>query len=164
MPVRESLISFANAVRADRAANPQIAGDGTALELLLAPRFRTLIEEILPDLVAAPPAVLPEYQRRGVGRPDLAFAHAASPARAFIELKEPRKAVDPSQFRGHDADQFARFCDLPVWALSNFVEIRLYNRGDLVDQADIVNAAALEPETAANSPLTKSVVADSLCL
>src|SRR3990170_6554356 len=109
MPIKDSIIAFAASVRADRAANPGIAGDGTALELLLAPRFRTLIEAVLPEITAMPPAVLPEYERRGVGRPDLAFAQPASPARAFIELKEPRKLLDPGLFRGHDADQFARF-------------------------------------------------------
>ena len=78
MPIGDSIIAFAASVRADRAANPGIAGDGTALELLLAPRFRTLIEAILPEITAMPPAVLPEYERRGVGHPDLAFAQPAS--------------------------------------------------------------------------------------
>lgn len=149
MPIAESIIAFADAVRRDRAANPGIAGDGTALELLLAPRFRTLIEEVLSDISAAPPAVLPEYERRGVGRPDLAFAQPARPARAFIELKEPRKLLDPDQLRGHDADQFERFCDLPLWAHSNFLSLRLYRRGVLIDQAEILPAAALEPDTPA---------------
>jgi len=135
MTIRDAIIAFASAVRADRAANPGIAGDGTALELLIAPRFKTLIEAVLPDITARPPAVLPEYERRGVGRPDLAFAQPASPARSFIELKEPRKPLDPDQFRGLDADQFARFSELPVWALSNFVGIQLYQRGELVDAA-----------------------------
>jgi hypothetical protein len=149
MPIAASIIKFADAVRGDRAANPRIAGDGTALELLLAPRFRTLIEEVLSDISAVPPAVLPEYERRGVGRPDLAFAQAARPARAFIELKEPRKLLDPARLRGHDADQFERFCDLPLWAHSNFVSIRLYRRGELIDQAEILPAASLEPDTPA---------------
>ena len=151
MPILDSLIAFAAAVRADRAANPEIAGDGTALELLIAPRFRTLLEDVLPEITVAPPAVLPEYERRGVGRPDIAFAATARPARAFIELKEPRKSINPGELRGHDADQFSRFRELPVWALSNFVEIRLYNRDALVDQAGILPSAALEPETPANT-------------
>jgi len=149
MTIAESIIAFASAVRADRAANPGIAGDGVALELLIAPRFRSLIEALLPEITAIPPAVLPEYEKRGVGRPDLAFAQPASPARAFIELKEPRKPLDPNLFRGHDADQFARFNELPVWALSNFVGIRLYRRGELVDAAEIVPSAVLEPATSA---------------
>jgi hypothetical protein len=65
MAVVDSMIAFAAVVRADRAANPGIAGDGTALELLIAPRFRSLIEELLPEITAAPPTVLPEYERRG---------------------------------------------------------------------------------------------------
>jgi len=151
MPITESIIAFAAAVRADRAANPGIGRDGTALELLIAPRFRTLVEEILSEISASPPSVLPEYERRGVGRPDLAFAQPATPARAFIELKEPRKALDPDQWRAHDADQFARFCELPLWALSNFLSIRLYRRNELVDEAEVVPAAVLQPNTSANT-------------
>jgi hypothetical protein len=145
MAVADSIIAFAAAARADIAANPAIAGDGTATELLLAPRFRSLIETVLPEITISPPAVLPEYERRGVGRPDLAFARQASPARAFIELKEPRKAIEPHLLRGHDADQFSRFSELPIWALSNFVSIRLYRRGEIIDQADILPSRALEP-------------------
>jgi hypothetical protein len=151
MAVADSITAFAAVVRADRAANPGIAGDGTALELLIAPRFRSLIEELLPEITAAPPTVLPEYERRGAGRPDLAFARPARPARAFIELKEPRKSLDPANFRGHDADQFARFNELPLWGLSNFVAIRLYRRDELIDQAEIVPLAALDPTTPATT-------------
>jgi hypothetical protein len=149
MPIKDSIKAFAAAVRAGRAANPGIAGDGTALELLIAPLFKRLVEDLLPEITVRPPEVLPEYTRRGVGRPDLAFAQPASPARSFIELKEPQKALDPGQFRGHDADQFARFSELPVWALSNFCGIRLYQRGELVDVAEIVPAEAMELTTSA---------------
>lgn len=138
MPIKNAIKVFAAAVRADRAANPGIAGDGVALELLIAPHFKRLLEVVLPELAAVPPAVLPEYTRRGVGRPDIAFAQPAAPARAFIELKEPNKPLDPDQFRGHDADQFARFSELPIWSLSNFCGIRLYRRGELVDVAEIL--------------------------
>jgi hypothetical protein len=62
-------------------------------------------------------------------------------------LKEPRKSLDPATFRGHDADQFARFNELPLWGLSNFVDIRLYRRDELIDQAEIVALAALDPAT-----------------
>jgi hypothetical protein len=44
MSVPDLLATFASSVRADRAANPGIAGDGTELELLIAPRFRSLVE------------------------------------------------------------------------------------------------------------------------
>jgi hypothetical protein len=116
MPIPDLLVTFAAAVRADRAANPRIAGDGTALELLLAPRFRSLVEAALLEMRIVAPAVLPEYPKGGVGRPDLAFARASQPARAFIELKEPRKQLTPQQWRGHDASQFRRFGELPLWA------------------------------------------------
>lgn len=145
----ESLIAFAADVRADRAANPQVAGDGTALELLIAPRFQALVEAVLPHITVAPPRVLPEYRLGGFGRPDLAFAQPGALARAFIELKEPRKEIEPGALRGHDADQFARFSELPVWALTNFISIRLFERGRLMDQAAVVPRAAIDPATSA---------------
>lgn len=149
MPILEALAAFAAAVRADRAANATAAGDGTALELLLAPRFRALVEDILPSLGVVPPAVLPEYRLGGVGRPDLALARPGQPARSFIELKAPQKLLDPSGWRGHDGDQFKRFSELPLWALCNFTGIRLYRRAEVLDEADVVPAAALDPATPA---------------
>ncbi len=147
MSTIEALIRFASNVRADRAANPGIAGDGTALELLIAPRLQALIEEILPSLTQLPIRVLPEYRRAGIGRPDIAFALPATPARAFIELKEPNKAIEPHLLRGHDADQFRRFGGLPVWALTNFTTISLYRRDELVDHTEMLPLAALDPRT-----------------
>jgi hypothetical protein len=149
MPVPELLVAFAAAVRADRAANPGIAGDGTALELLIAPRFQILVETAFQEMGVVPPAVLPEYKLGGVGRPDLALARAGQPARAFIELKEPRKLLSPDSWRGHDADQFRRFSELPLWALCNFASLRLYQRAELVDETEIMPAAALDPATPA---------------
>ena len=149
MTTTDLLVAFASDVRAARAANPAIAGDGTALELLIAPQFQRLVEGVLPSVSAAPIQVLPEYRRQGVGRPDLAFAWPGAPARAFIELKIPTKAIEPHQLVGHDADQFRRFCELPLWALTNALSIRLYRRDEFLDQADIVPAGALDPNTAA---------------
>ena len=83
------------------------------------------------------PAILPEYTLGGVGRPDLAFARSGQPARAFIELKEPRKALTPHLWRGHDADQFRRFGELPIWGLCNFASLHLYRRADLIDEAEL---------------------------
>ena len=150
MFIADSIIEFASAVRADRSANPDAAGDGTSFELLLAPRFQTLLESILPQFTALPPNVLPEYRRRGVGRPDIAFAHHGGPARAFIELKQPGTALIPEQFTGHNADQFERFCELPLWALCNFLSITLYRRNEPVSWAEILPAPAIDPATRAS--------------
>ena len=114
MTVPDLIAKFAADVRGDRVANPRVGGDGTALELLIAPRFRTLVEDVLRQMGVVAPSILPEYTRSGIGRPDLAFARAGQPARAFIELKEPRKPLTPKEWRGHDADQFRRFGELPL--------------------------------------------------
>ncbi len=144
--VVQALQEFAFSVRRDRRANPP-TGDGSGLEPLLAPRFQTLVEDALGQLSAQPPRVLPEYRRPGVGRPDLAFVHEGSPARAFIELKEPRLNLEPKKFTGHNKEQFARFSNLPLWALCNFERIQLYRREELEAEALVVPAAALDPET-----------------
>ncbi|MCW5723894.1 MAG: N-6 DNA methylase [Maricaulaceae bacterium] len=149
MPTIDSLITFAAAVRADRAANPGIAGEGAGLELLIAPRFQALVESVLSGVTVAPLRVLPEYRKPGFGRPDLAFAPPGAPARAFIELKAPDKSVIPERLTGHDADQFRRFCELPLWALTNFTAIHLYERDRLIDRADVVPVAALDPAVSA---------------
>lgn len=122
-------------------------GEGTGLELLIAPTFQALVQEIMPTLTPAPVRVLPEYQRSGLGRPDIAFALPESPARAFIELKAPGKSIEPGHLQGHDLDQFKRFGELPVWALTNFRSIRLYRRDVLIDEAEIFAAAAIDPAT-----------------
>ena len=149
MAISDSIIEFAAQVREDRGANPDAVGDGTALELLIAPRFQALIEAVLPEIVGDAPNVLPEFRRPGVGRPDLAFVRPGTPARAFIELKQPDLALKPGQFTGHNSDQFARFCELPLWALCNFASIKLYRRSGLEAQADILPAATLDPGTSA---------------
>jgi GNAT superfamily N-acetyltransferase len=146
-PATAALLAFAQAVRLDRRANPAVAGDGTALELLLAPRFQTLTEALIGLRVPVPPRVLPEYRRAGIGRPDIAFAREAQPARSFIELKEPGKSLDTRRFRGHDADQFRRFRELPLWGLCNFHTIHLYTRGEVGAQAVLLPAIALDPDT-----------------
>ncbi|MGH6788001.1 MAG: hypothetical protein ACREBO_14325, partial [Novosphingobium sp.] len=119
MPLIDALVSFAEDVRADRRANPAIRGEGAGLELLIAPRFHAFLQAALDEITPAPLRVIPEYQRQGLGRPDMAFALPASPARAFIELKSPEKAIGDQDLRGHDLDQFGRFCELPLWALTN---------------------------------------------
>ncbi len=143
----DALIAFARAVRLDRRANPSVAGDGTGLELLLAPRFQSLIETLLQQRMGHPPRVLPEYRRTGIGRPDLAFAQPAQPARAFIELKEPSKSLDPRRLRGHDANQFRRFRELPLWGFCNFHTIHLYRRHEQQAQAILLAAIVLDPAT-----------------
>lgn len=150
MSIIDSIIDFANHAREARRANPLSTGDGTGLELLLAPRFQALIEAILPEITPAPLRVLPEYRRSGVGRPDIAIVHQGSPARAFIELKDPCTLLEPARFTGHNADQFGRFCELPIWALSNYYSIRLFRRGEHVRQAEILPVAAIDPDTPAS--------------
>jgi hypothetical protein len=143
----DALLSFASAVRADRRANPGTGGDGTATELLLAPRMQALIERLLSLHAPAAPQLLPEYRRAGIGRPDLAFKRAGQPAAAFIELKQPATSLSPTQLRGHDKDQFRRFRELPLWGFCNFHTLHLYRRDEIQAQAVIVPAAALDPGT-----------------
>lgn len=110
----------------------------------MAPHFQALLQSGLPS---QGPTVLPEYRRPGIGRPDIAFARAGQPARAFIELKVPTNSLNPSQLRGHDRAQFKRFTNLPLWGFCNFHTLHLYERGELRGSAVILPAAALDPDT-----------------
>jgi hypothetical protein len=149
--LHDALIAYADAIRKDRAATPGIAGDGTGLELLLAPRFQRLMEDTLRVRFGEGAAVrvLPEYRKSGVGRPDLALARPPQPARAFVELKAPDKGLRPTQLRGHDRAQFERFKALPLWGYCNFHTIHLYRRDAHDEEAVIVPASALDPDTPA---------------
>ena len=143
-----AIVEYARSARQDRKANPGKAGDGTGLELLLAPRFLGLLQRLVSLRVkVSPPRVLPEYQRSGIGRPDVAFKREGEPARSFIELKQPDASIAPSRLRGHDKEQFKRFSELPLWGFCNFHTIHLYRRKDLREQAVILPAIALDPET-----------------
>ncbi|GAN77463.1 type ISP restriction/modification enzyme [Acidisphaera rubrifaciens] len=143
---RTLLIEFARSARRDQAANPARAGDGSGPERLLTPRFHGLLEHLLSDRALAP-RILAEYERPGVGRPDLAFARPGQPARAFIELKATAAQLDPRRLRGHDRDQFRRFCELPVWAYCNFHTIHLYRYDACEAEAVVLPAVALDPGT-----------------
>lgn len=142
----QAISEFGRDVRRDRRANPGGAGDGTALELLLAPRFQSLIEALVRQRIKILPRVLPEYRKGGIGRPDIAFAREGQPARSFIELKQPDANLSPNRLRGHDDQQFKRFSELPLWGFGNFHTIHLYRRAEKLEEAVIVPAAALDPD------------------
>jgi hypothetical protein len=126
-----------------------LRGAATHAELALAPTFKTLIDDLLPLVAAGPGLVtIPEYAKQDIGRPDIALVRPGQPPRAFIELKAPGKTLDPARWRdAHDKGQFARFRELPTWALSNFRGIQLYRRENLDLHTRIVPDRALDPET-----------------
>ena len=141
--VKEALERYAKTVRDTLRSGP------THKELALAPAFKTLIDDLLP-LVSSGIGVhtVPEYAKADVGRPDIALVRPGQLPRAFIELKAPDKALDPSRWRdAHDKRQFARFRELPTWALCNFDLIDLYRRDEPEHRARIVPEAALDPTT-----------------
>ncbi len=138
----ELLIEYARRIREARRVQP------TDLELTLAPIFQRLLEGILARISPTPLTIVPEYRTPGIGRPDIALKRAGQRPRAFIELKAPTKPDDPNRFRDpHDKRQFERFKSLPIWAISNFAHIRVFDRDTLRDAVDIVPDAALEPAT-----------------
>jgi N-6 DNA Methylase len=103
---------------------------------------------LLPHISSNELVVVPEFATPGVGRPDIALKRAGQPARAFVELKAPTKPGDPARYRDpHDKRQFARFQSLPVWAISNFVSLRVFQCDDPIASVEIVPEAALHPET-----------------
>ncbi len=138
----ESIIEYALRIRELRRAGP------SNLEQALAPAFQRLLESLLPHISANELVVVPEFATLGVGRPDIALKRAGQPARAFVELKSPTKPGDPARYRdAHDKRQFVRFQSLPVWAISNFSSLRVFQRDDPKASIEIVPVAALDPET-----------------
>jgi hypothetical protein len=137
----ELIVDYARRVREVRRAGPSNP------EQALAPAFQRLLEALLPLISENELTVVAEFSTPGIGRPDIALKRAGQPARAFIELKAPTKPGDPTRYRDpHDKQQFERFKSLPVWAVSNFVSLRVFRRDELIDSAEIVPVAALSPD------------------
>ena len=155
-----ALIAYAKRIREVRQAQP------TNLEQALAPAFQQLLEAVLPLVAANGLTVVPEFATAGIGRPDIALKRPGQPPRAFVELKAPNKPDDPARYKdAHDKRQFDRFQSLPVWAVSNFVSLRVYHRGELIDAIEIVPARALDPATSdakAESAIRRACDADHL--
>ncbi len=141
MSVTNLLQAYARRVRELRRANADVP------ETALAPAFQQLLEGLIPLLSIAPRLiVVPEFLNRGVGRPDIALVRQGAPPRAFIELKAPTKPGDPTRWRDHDRRQFERFQELSCWAACNFVEFRLFFRGDEQGIATVVPEQCLRPD------------------
>lgn len=136
----EALKRYARSVR------ETLRGGPTNVEQALAPSFKNLIDDLLPTLVVGQGlTTLPEYAN-DFGRPDIALVRQGQLPRAFFELKAPDKHLEPTRWRdAHDRRQFARFCELPIWALSNFGGIRFFQRADADLEVSIVPPAALDP-------------------
>ncbi|MFM9853384.1 MAG: type ISP restriction/modification enzyme [Sphingomonadaceae bacterium] len=134
---------YAQNIRKQRQANPNVP------ETALAPQFQQLIENILPLLPAVPTlTVSPEFNKAGVGRPDIALIRQGQPPRAFIELKAPAKSADPERWKdAHDKRQYERLKELGTWATSNFTGFHLFNRDAEAGEAIIAPAKALNPDT-----------------
>lgn len=126
----------------------QLRANRDASEPALAPLFQQLVEQLIPHLGPVPQlTVSPEYNKSGVGRPDIALVQPGQPARAFIELKAPAKPADPKQWRTpHDRRQFERLQELAHWSASNFTEFQLFERDRLIGKAIVVPAEAIDPD------------------
>ena len=132
------LKTYALKIRSLRRANADVA------ETALAPAFQQLVKDLLPHLPAAPVLeVMPEYNKPGVGRPDIALIKTGAPPRAFIELKAPSKSANPENWKQGDKAQFERFKELTNWSTCNFHDFRLLSRGDQTAQAIVVPEKAL---------------------
>lgn len=141
-PQIAAIKAYARRVRDERRAHPKVTEPG------LAPAFQQLLSEILPHLTAAPHdlILLAEFISAGVGRPDIALKRPGEEARSFIELKALDKPTNGSRWTTpHDKRQFARFSELPNWAVSNFHDFRLYARGEDQGHALLVPEEALDP-------------------
>lgn len=138
----DHLKAYARSVRDKLRANPATPETG------LAPTFQQLVENLLPTLPAIEDfTVSPEYNKTGVGRPDIALIKHGELPRAFIELKAPAKPAEPKKWKTpHDRRQFERLQELAHWATSNFIDFYLFERDRQQGHAVIVPAEALDPD------------------
>lgn len=126
-----------------------LRADANASEPAIAPAFQELVTALLPLLPATPRlTVAPEFNKPGVGRPDIALVRQGQPPRAFVELKAPAKSANPERWRTpHDRRQKERLEELAHWSSSNFAEFYLFSRGDRLGSAEIVPERALLADT-----------------
>ncbi len=68
-----------------------------------------------------------------LGRPDYAV-ESNGLLIGYIELKEPEKGANPLKYKGHDADQWSRFKNIPNIIYTSANEWSLYQNGELVDR------------------------------
>lgn len=141
--VRDHLKQYASSIRSQLKANAAVS------EPALAPIFQTLITNLLPLLPAVPAlTVSPEFNKPGVGRPDIALIRAGQPPRAFVELKAPAKDADPEKWKGaHDKRQYERLKELAHWSASNFIDFHLFGREERLGSAAIVPPHTLKVDT-----------------
>lgn len=140
-PIQSALAAYATNVRALRVSVP------SADEPAHQPLFKALLDALLGQVPGVPSGILAvaEYIMPGVGRPDIALKLGGQPARAHVELKAQGKPVDEEpRGAGHDRNQFRRFCNLPVWAISDCQRIALWNRSALCEATDLVPKRALD--------------------
>ena len=141
--IHSHLKHYAKRIREQLRANP------SASEPALAPVFQELVANLLPLIPAVPQlTVSPEFNKPGVGRPDIALIRPGQPPRAFIELKAPAKDADPERWKGaHDKRQYERLKELAHWSASNFADFHLFALSDRLGRAAIVPPHTLKPET-----------------
>ena len=127
----------------------QLRANANASEPALAPIFQELVANLLPLLPAVPAlTVSPEFNKPGVGRPDIALIRPGQPPRAFVELKAPAKDADPEKWKGaHDKRQFERLKELAHWSASNFADFHLFGRDVRQGSAAIVPPHTLKADT-----------------
>ena len=132
-----------------RRIRDQLRANADASEPALAPVFQELITSLLPLISAVPQlTVSPEFNKPGVGRPDIALIRPGQPPRAFVELKAPAKSADPERWKGaHDKRQYERLKELAHWSASNFADFHLFAHKAQLGSAAIVPAHTLRPET-----------------
>jgi hypothetical protein len=114
-----------------------------APEQSLYPALHQLLTRLLPELAGRSDLTVTHQAQTSVGAPDFKVSILHRPPLGFVEAKPPASRLTP---RGkHDIDQFARYGDLPNWIYTNFWELHLYHRAELVSRALLVPREALDP-------------------
>ncbi len=120
-------------IRSDPDHNPETSLYGP-LEALLA----GAAEEIRPKT-----RVVAQHRTRQAGVPDFALLDVYGHPFAYVEAKEPGKRLDG--LSGADKAQFERYRELPCVLYTNFFDVALFENGEQVGKARLLDPSSLDP-------------------
>jgi predicted helicase len=110
--------------------------------------FEEVLERIA-SILGKEVSLIQEYNEEGIGSPDIGV-NLPGGSMSYVEAKRPSNSL--SGFTGRERDQFKRYQRLDNLIYTNFWRLKLFQRGDLVETAELVPSASLDPRGANSLP------------
>lgn len=103
--------------------------------------FEELMVGLATELGWEETTIIPQYRSDEVGAPD--FGIRTRSGLGYVEAKDPE--TDVGRLRGANRDQFERYLRLGNLTYTNFAELRLFQEGEHIANAEIVPSSWLDP-------------------